>query len=356
MRMILCEDIRLGALCTENLGAKLSGKWQDARTAKFRTLIEHAAEEQAEYIALFGNIFGQERVAEAVLDGLFDAVRTAAEIQVLLFLNQEEYMRINYRSDKPENLHMICTDISDIFDDDHLAVRILKGNVKLQLDDNDALMIRRAAEGGFTLTVLDEDHIVPSFEPIGFEDSLNKTFGYSVLEWEPEESDSWVESSGLIEVKRNGDGSVTASSHVSDWYLESYETNVVVELKNLETDEVTNTVNSTGIRYRLNESSRDVAEGTATQAVFGRMAVPVSTTKSYTGHTLGACGAIEAVATVEMMRGGWFAPNLNLESPDPQCGENDFIMGEGRPLDVEFAMSNNFAFGGVNTSLVFRRI
>lgn len=100
----------------------------------------------------------------------------------------------------------------------------------------------------------------------------------------------------------------------------------------------------------------DVAEGTATQAVFGRMAVPVSTTKSYTGHTLGACGAIEAVATVEMMRGGWFAPNLNLESPDPQCGENDFIMGEGRPLDVEFAMSNNFAFGGVNTSLVFRRI
>lgn len=109
MRMILCEDIRLGALCTENLGAKLSGKWQDARTAKFRTLIEHAAEEQAEYIALFGNIFGQERVAEAVLDGLFDAVKTAAETQVLLFLNQEEYMRINYRSDKPQNLHMICT-------------------------------------------------------------------------------------------------------------------------------------------------------------------------------------------------------------------------------------------------------
>ncbi len=193
MRMILCEDIRLGALCTENLGAKLSGKWQDARTAKFRTLIEHAAEEQAEYIALFGNIFGQERVAEAVLDGLFDAVKTAAETQVLLFLNQEEYMRINYRSDKPQNLHMICTDISDIFDDDHLAVRILKGNVELQLDDNDALMIRRAAEGGTTLTVLDEDHIVPSFEPIGFEDSLNKTFGYSVLEWEPEEIIDYLE-------------------------------------------------------------------------------------------------------------------------------------------------------------------
>ena len=100
----------------------------------------------------------------------------------------------------------------------------------------------------------------------------------------------------------------------------------------------------------------DVAEGTATQSVFGVNAVPVSTVKNYTGHTLGACGAIEAIATIEMMRYGWFAPNLNLDSPDPQCGENDFIIGEGRSLDVEFAMSNNFAFGGVNTSLVFRRI
>ncbi|MBQ6140449.1 MAG: hypothetical protein IJI54_04105 [Kiritimatiellae bacterium] len=92
------------------------------------------------------------------------------------------------------------------------------------------------------------------------------------LEWEPEESDSWVESSGLIMVKRNGDGSVTADSHILDRYLESYETNVVVELKDLDTGEVTNTVNSTGIRYRLNESSRDVAEGTVedvpTNAIF----------------------------------------------------------------------------------------
>ena len=99
----------------------------------------------------------------------------------------------------------------------------------------------------------------------------------------------------------------------------------------------------------------DVAEGTATESVFGRNAVPVSTIKNYTGHTLGACGAIEAIATVEMMRGGWFAPNLNLTDPDPACGQNDFITGEGRSLDVEFAMSNNFAFGGVNTSLIFRR-
>ena len=99
----------------------------------------------------------------------------------------------------------------------------------------------------------------------------------------------------------------------------------------------------------------DIAEGTATEAVFGPRAVPCSTLKSYTGHTLGACGAIEAALTVEMMRGGWFAPNLNLVDPDPRCGELDLITGAGRRLDCEYAMSDNFAFGGVNTSLVFRR-
>lgn len=99
----------------------------------------------------------------------------------------------------------------------------------------------------------------------------------------------------------------------------------------------------------------DIAEGTATHRIFGSGNVPVSTIKNYTGHTLGACGAIEAIMTVEMMRNGWFAPNLNLREPDPRCGENDFIMGDGRQIDAEYAMSDNFAFGGVNTSLVFRR-
>jgi len=99
----------------------------------------------------------------------------------------------------------------------------------------------------------------------------------------------------------------------------------------------------------------DIAEGTAMAAVFGASRPPVSTIKSYTGHTLGACGSIEAAMTIEMLRHGWFAPNVNLENPDPRCGDNDFIMGEGRAFETEFAMSDNFAFGGVNTSLVFRR-
>lgn len=100
----------------------------------------------------------------------------------------------------------------------------------------------------------------------------------------------------------------------------------------------------------------DISEGTALASVFGTARPAVSTIKNYTGHTLGACGAIEAVMTIEMLRHGWFAPNLNLTDPDVRCGDHDFIMGEGRVFEPEFAMSNNFAFGGVNTSLVFRRV
>lgn len=98
----------------------------------------------------------------------------------------------------------------------------------------------------------------------------------------------------------------------------------------------------------------DIAESQATAAVFGAR-TPTSSLKSYFGHTLGACGALEAWMSLKMMDEGWFAPTLNLKEPDPECGELDYIMGEARHIDCEFIQSNNFAFGGINTSLVIRR-
>jgi 3-oxoacyl-[acyl-carrier-protein] synthase II len=98
----------------------------------------------------------------------------------------------------------------------------------------------------------------------------------------------------------------------------------------------------------------DVAETQATAEVFGKRA-PISSLKSYMGHTLGACGALEAWFSIEMMREGWFAPTINLNDVDPACGDLDYIRGEGRRLDCEYIMSNNFAFGGINTSLIFKK-
>ena len=99
----------------------------------------------------------------------------------------------------------------------------------------------------------------------------------------------------------------------------------------------------------------DVAESQATQQVLGS-GKPISSMKSYLGHTLGACGAIESWWAIEMMRRGTFAPTLNLTTPDPACGELDYLMGAWRMLETEYIMSNNFAFGGINTSLIFKRI
>ncbi|WP_231409850.1 beta-ketoacyl-ACP synthase [Ralstonia solanacearum] len=98
----------------------------------------------------------------------------------------------------------------------------------------------------------------------------------------------------------------------------------------------------------------DVAESRATAEVF-RPTLPISSLKSYIGHTLGACGAIEAWWTIEMMKHNWYAPTLNLENVDPACAPLDYIAGQPRAIDTEYAMSNNFAFGGINTSLVFKR-
>jgi len=99
----------------------------------------------------------------------------------------------------------------------------------------------------------------------------------------------------------------------------------------------------------------DVAESQATLSTLGRP-VPISSLKSYFGHTLGACGSIEAWMTIEMMNRDWFAPTINLNRIDPDCAELDYIVDDGLREQVEHVMTNNFAFGGLNTSLIFRRL
>jgi len=98
----------------------------------------------------------------------------------------------------------------------------------------------------------------------------------------------------------------------------------------------------------------DIDESWATANVFQRP-VPVSTIKNYIGHTLGACGAIEAWISILMMNENWFCPNINLKELDPACAPLDYITGSGREIDTPYIMSNNFAFGGINTSLIFKK-
>ena len=99
----------------------------------------------------------------------------------------------------------------------------------------------------------------------------------------------------------------------------------------------------------------DIAESHATYQVFGSQ-TPISSLKSYFGHTLGACGAIEAWLTIQMMQDNQFVPTINLDNIDPQCAPLDYIRDKDRQLSCNYFMSNNFAFGGINTSLIFKKM
>jgi 3-oxoacyl-[acyl-carrier-protein] synthase II len=101
----------------------------------------------------------------------------------------------------------------------------------------------------------------------------------------------------------------------------------------------------------------DTSELAAIKALFGTGRGPaVSATKSATGHLLGAAGGVEAIFTVLALRDQIVPPTLNLEQPDSAAEGIDIVSGSARKISTEYAISNGFGFGGVNASLVFRRL
>ena len=109
-------------------------------------------------------------------------------------------------------------------------------------------------------------------------------------------------------------------------------------------------LNAHGTATTLN----DVNETNAIKMVFGAHAqkLAISSTKSMTGHLLGAGGAVEAIACIKAMQDGFVPPTVNLKEPDPKC-DLDYIPNVGRAKKVRYALSNSFAFGGLNAVLVF---
>lgn len=101
----------------------------------------------------------------------------------------------------------------------------------------------------------------------------------------------------------------------------------------------------------------DAIETHAIKTVFGERAygIPVSSTKSMTGHLLGAAGGIEAVFSILALFHGILPPTINLENPDPAC-DLDYVPNKARPVAIKAALSNSFGFGGVNACLIFKRV
>ncbi len=147
-----------------------------------------------------------------------------------------------------------------------------------------------------------------------------------------------------------GFGTSTDGTHITSPNMKKMKSALELALKdaNLSSDKI-DYINAHGTATYQG----DIAETNATYDVFKRH-VPISSLKSYTGHTLGACGAVEAILSLDMAHKKWFCPTINLNEVDAECGDLDYIKGEGREFGAHYIMSNNFAFGGINTSLIFK--
>ena len=151
-----------------------------------------------------------------------------------------------------------------------------------------------------------------------------------------------------------GYGMSSDASHITAPSLDGPERCMLAALKNggINLDEI-EYINAHGTSTQLNDSN----ETNAIKKVFGQKAykIPVSSTKSMTGHLLGAAGAVEAAFTVLALDRGILPPTINHEFPDPEC-DLDYVPNEARKADIKTALSNSFGFGGTNASLIFRKL
>lgn len=146
-----------------------------------------------------------------------------------------------------------------------------------------------------------------------------------------------------------GFGTNSDGSHVTQPTAKTMETAMRLALKDADlTPEDIEFINGHGTAT----DRGDVAESHATYAVFEDK-VPFHTLKGHFGHTLGACGAIEAWLAIEMMRSNWFPKTANLEHVDPECAALNYWNDSSSNSGISTLMSNNFSFGGINTSLIF---
>lgn len=183
MKMLLCSDIKFGAVSAERLDSKLSCKWQSVRNAKFDELVDTALQNNAAYLVVAGRMFGQHRVTEGLIDHLFHSISSNDALQILMFLNSEEFERLSYRSDIPENLHILNIQTEYSYLDDDIAVRTYNEKVELQLADHPSIFLSKDDEGHLTVVIANAEYQLPSFEPLGFEEAEGSTFGFGLLEW-----------------------------------------------------------------------------------------------------------------------------------------------------------------------------
>ncbi|MCR8700019.1 beta-ketoacyl-ACP synthase [Campylobacter ureolyticus] len=202
-----------------------------------------------------------------------------------------------------------------------------------------------------TLYATSTKNSTPNLTPCPFDkdrDGLVLGEGAGFLVLESEES---VKKRGIVPiVEVVGFGSTSDGTHITQPNSNTMKEAMALALKSAN-------LNPKDIKYINAHATAttlgDIAESKATNEIFGEN-IAISSTKSYLGHTLGACGGIEAIFSIEMMRQNLFYPTINLKNIDDKCAKLNYLR-DITNIKTDYVMSNNFAFGGVNTSLIFKK-
>ncbi len=185
MKLLFCADVMIGADHSDILEQRVARKWNDSRAEKLFDMVHKAAQYGTEYIGLFGQLFGQKRLPENIIDHFFTTIHEAPGLQFLVFINAEEFNRLSYRNDIPENLHLLCTQIDDTYADENTSVFVNKSEITMENADNTSVRISESNEE-FIIDCFGEKQPIPYFEPTGFDNSLKGLFGYGILDLSPE--------------------------------------------------------------------------------------------------------------------------------------------------------------------------
>ena len=198
MKMLMTDHLRIGGTCAEQLSVEQSHTWHRERVRRFTELLELASVQGVGYIALTGELLGNAHIPESLIDSLFLSIQEYTQIQILFFLSDPEYKRFSYRKAIPVNLHLLQTESNDTYLDDNIALRTSPGGVEMQLADHPSVWLHLRQLGDSVLVTENASVPLPCFEPTGFEDAAQKTFGLISLEW----TEASIPTSTILPVQR----------------------------------------------------------------------------------------------------------------------------------------------------------
>ncbi len=176
MKIVLCRDLRLNGICTVSLSAQKAAEWNSARFRKFERLLQSAPKDDVGYMFLFGHLFGSALVSGEYIDTVCNLVGEDTSVKVITCLVEEDSRALSSAAVMPENLHVLYPSISKTYEDEQIRVTLEEEVVRIEAKEENEKFFISLKNFKFD----GNGDRIPSFEPCGYEDALQDSFGYMI--------------------------------------------------------------------------------------------------------------------------------------------------------------------------------